>query len=60
MTRREVPEQQEMRDLLEVRVLGEIVDVVPAIGEPPDLPFDVAQDGLADDDAFESRVDHRG
>ena len=60
LVRREVPEQQQVDDLLVVRMVGQIVDVVAAVGEPADLPFDVGQDGLADDDPFETRIHHGG
>ena len=58
--RRQVSEQQQVRDLFERRVLREVMDVVAAIGEPPRLALDVAEHGLADDDAFETGIDHRG
>lgn len=50
--------EQKMDDLLERRVRREIVDVVPAIGEAPDRPFDVTELGGPDDDAFEATIDN--
>jgi len=34
------------------------MDVVAAVGKPAELAFDVAEVGVADDDAFEAAVDN--
>ncbi len=49
-----------MDDLFVRGVRGEIVDVVAAIGQPSGFPLDVGEHGLADDDAFETRIHDGG
>jgi hypothetical protein len=45
-----------MHDLFERRVDREIVDVVPTVGQSPDLTFDITENGFADNDAFETTI----
>src|SRR5450631_4433117 len=54
--RRQLPKQQKMHDLFVGCVHGEIVDIVAAVREPPDLPLNVTEHGLPDDDALETTV----
>jgi hypothetical protein len=47
-----------MNDLFERGVGRKIVNVVTAIRETSDRPFDVTKPGGPDDDAFEATVDN--
>jgi hypothetical protein len=51
-----MPVEQQMHDFLERRIDREIVDIVTAIGETPDVAFNVTEHGLTDDDPFETPV----
>ena len=45
-----------MDDFFERRVHGEIVDVVAAIGQSPDLTLDITEHRLSNDDALEPTI----
>src|SRR5450631_1371141 len=46
-----------MHDLFVRCVYGEIVNIVAAVREPPDLSLNVTEDRLADDDTLETAID---
>ena len=56
--RRQVAVQQQVDDLFVRRVAREIVDVVSTVGQPADFAFNIAENRLADDDAFQTTIDH--
>src|SRR6202040_147162 len=51
---REAAVPEEEADLLEARLLRELVDVDPAVGEDPLVPVDVADRRIGGDDVLES------
>ncbi len=46
-----------MRDFFETRIGSEIVNIVTAVGEASEFPFDVAEIGMSDYDAFKAGID---
>ena len=55
----EVPAPEEVDDLLEGGVLGEVVDVVPLVEHPPLDPIDEADAALGRDDPLKPFADVR-
>src|SRR5271156_1980101 len=49
-----MPEPEQVADFFEGRVLGQIVDVIPAIGEHSRVAVDVANAGCGGNNAFQS------